>query len=160
VGAEFWVAVGFFILVGLFIYMGVPRMIAASLDQYSEKIRADLDEATRLRREAAALRDEYVRKRQDAEKEARRIVDEARQEAAEMKESMEAKLAEYIKRRTEAVEMRIAQEEKQAVEDVRTAAVDSAAKIAEQVLRKEFAAPDLAAGYLGNEIGNLPAGFQ
>ncbi len=79
--AEFWVAVAFVIFVGVLIYFGVHKLITGALDQRSGRIRADLDEARRLKEEAAALLAEYRRKQQSAEREAAQIVAGAKAEA-------------------------------------------------------------------------------
>ena len=56
---EFWVAVGFVILMGVFAYVGVHRTVLTALDHRSERIKAELDDARRLKQEAANLLDEY-----------------------------------------------------------------------------------------------------
>ena len=68
--AETWVAVAFVIFVGVMIYFGVHTLVVNALDQRSGRIRAELDEARRLKDEAAALLAEYRRKQQTAEREA------------------------------------------------------------------------------------------
>ena len=52
---EFWVAVAFVILMGLFAYLGVHRTVLQTLDHRSERIKSELDEARRLKEEAAKL---------------------------------------------------------------------------------------------------------
>jgi len=64
--AEFWVAVAFVIFVAGLGYLGVHKMVAKSLDDRADRIKAELDEARRLKDEAAALLAEYQRKRQQA----------------------------------------------------------------------------------------------
>ena len=68
--AETWVALAFVLFVGLLGYLGVHRMITKSLDDRAARIKAELDEARKLKDEAAALLAEYQRKRQTAEGEA------------------------------------------------------------------------------------------
>ena len=51
--AEFWVALGFFVFLGLLGYLGVGRMITKSLDERASRIKAELDEAKKLKDEAA-----------------------------------------------------------------------------------------------------------
>ncbi|MFL5103116.1 MAG: ATP F0F1 synthase subunit B, partial [Xanthobacteraceae bacterium] len=46
---ETWVAIAFVILMGLFAYLGVHRMLLKALDNRSERIRGELDEAKRLK---------------------------------------------------------------------------------------------------------------
>jgi len=55
---EFWVAVAFVILMGVFAYFGVHRTLLTALDHRGERIKAELDDARRLKEEAAKLLDE------------------------------------------------------------------------------------------------------
>ena len=64
---EFWVAVAFFVFVAFLGYIGAHRMILSSLDQRRDKIKAELDEARRLREEAEKVLVEYRRRQHDAE---------------------------------------------------------------------------------------------
>ena len=52
---EFWVAISFVGFVALIIYFGAPKMIAKALDDRADRIRAELEEARRLREEAQNL---------------------------------------------------------------------------------------------------------
>ena len=53
--AEFWVAVAFVILMAIFAYVGVHRTVLKALDHRSERIKAELDDARRLKDEAGKL---------------------------------------------------------------------------------------------------------
>ena len=66
---EFWVAVAFVILLGVFAYVGLHRTVLTALDHRSERIKAELDDARRLKQEAANLLEEYKAKRTSAERE-------------------------------------------------------------------------------------------
>ena len=79
--AETWVAIAFVIFVGVLIYFGVHKLIVSALDQRAGRIRGELDEARRLKDEAAALWAEYRRRQQTAEREAAEIVAGAKAEA-------------------------------------------------------------------------------
>ena len=74
--AEFWVAVAFVIFLGVLGYVGVHKMIIDALDKRGARIKAELDEARKLRDEAQTLLAEYQRKTANAEREADAIVDE------------------------------------------------------------------------------------
>ncbi len=78
---ETWVAVAFVIFVGGLGYLGVHRMLTNALDNRAAKIKADLDEAARLREEAQRVLADYQRKQRDALKSAEEIVAHARAEA-------------------------------------------------------------------------------
>ena len=52
---ETWVAIAFVILMVLFAYLGVHRTVLTALDHRAERIKAELDEARRLKEDAAKL---------------------------------------------------------------------------------------------------------
>ena len=74
---EFWVGVGFVLVLALLFWKGVPGMVGKILDQRAAVIAAELEEAKRLRAEAAALLADYQKRAKSAEAEARGIIDAA-----------------------------------------------------------------------------------
>jgi len=134
INAEFWVAVAFLIFVGLMIYWGFHRTILDALDRRGARIKAELDEAQRLKEEAATLLAEYRRRHEEAEREAQAIIDGARAEAERVAAEAKAKTEEFIARRTRMAETKISQAEAQALADVRAAAAETAVAAAEKIL--------------------------
>jgi F-type H+-transporting ATPase subunit b len=134
--AEFWVAVAFVLFIGVLGYFGVHKLVLSSVDQRRDKIKAELDEARRLKEEARALLAEYQHKQHEAEEEAAGIIAGAKAEAERMVIEANAKMEEFVARRTKMAETKIAQAEAQAVSDVRAAAADAAVAAAEKVLRE------------------------
>lgn len=130
----FFVAVGFILFVLLLGYMGVHKKLTGALDERSDKIRAELAEAQRLREEAAAVLASFEKKRAEAEAEAQAIVTQARAEAEQLARDTADRMAEFVARRTKQAEGKIAAAEAQATQDVRAAAADAAVKAAEIVL--------------------------
>jgi F-type H+-transporting ATPase subunit b len=152
--AEFFVAVAFVILVAILIYVGAHRMIINALDERSGKIKAELDDARRLKDEAQALLAEYKRKQSEAEHEAAGIIAGARAEAERLAAEAKAKSEEFLARRTKVAETKIAQAEAQAVADVRNAAAEAAVAAAEKIL-KETVKGKVADDLLGKGIAEL-----
>ena len=72
--ATFWATAALFLFFALIAYLKVPGMMTKALDDRSDKIRNDLEEARRLREEAQQLLAEYQRKRKEAEQEAEGII--------------------------------------------------------------------------------------
>ncbi len=136
--AEFWVAAGFtcFVLLAIF-YFKSHTKVGAALDARGARIRDELDEAERLRREAAAVLASFEGKRAQAEKEAAGLVDQARQEAELIAKEAEERLSDFVRRRTAQAEQKIANAEVQAMAQVRAAAADAATAAAEIVLRED-----------------------
>ena len=63
----FFVALGFVIFVLLLGYLGVHKTLTKTLDDRAAKIQHELDEAKRLRTEAAAVLASYEARRAEAE---------------------------------------------------------------------------------------------
>lgn len=123
--AEFWLTVAFVIFVGL-LFRPVTRMITSALDDRSDAIAKELDEAARLAEETQAALAEYQRKQRDAVKEAEEILTRAEAEAKRMGEAAAQGLAAALERREQLAIEKIAQAEARAIEEVRNAAVDIA----------------------------------
>lgn len=146
--AEFWVAVAFVIFVGVLGYLQVHKRLVKGIDDRRERIKAELDEASRLKAEAEALLATYRRKQQEAEREAETIVASATAEAERLTAEAETKIEEFVARRTKMAESKIAQAEAQALADVRSAAAELAVAAAERILTrtvKDKVADDLLA---------------
>lgn len=141
--ATVWATVALFIFLGVVIYLKVPAMISKALDARAAKIRSDLDEARRLREEAQALLAEFRQKRKEAEKEAADIVAAAKREAELLLADAHKKTEDYVSRRTAMAEQKIAQAEREAVNEVRSSAVDIAVEAARKLLADN---PEIKAG--------------
>lgn len=132
--ATFWALIALLIFLAIVLYMKVPGMIGRSLDARAAKISAELDEAKRLREEAKQLLGEYQRRRKEAEKEAEDILAAAKREAGQLVEDAQKRTEEYVARRTVLAEQKIAQAEREAVNEVRSSAVDIAVEAARKIL--------------------------
>jgi F-type H+-transporting ATPase subunit b len=153
---EFWVAVGFVIFVGVLVYVGVPKMIIGTLDDRAKRIKAELDEARRLRDEAQALLADYQRRQREAEGEAQAIITSAKAEAERTAAEAKTKVEEFVARRTKMAETKIAQAEAQAVADVRAAAAEAAVTAAEKILTQSVKG-DVADRLIAQGIGDVKA---
>jgi F-type H+-transporting ATPase subunit b len=131
---ETWVAIAFVILMGAFAWLGVHRTMFTALDHRSERIKAELDDARRLKDEAAKLLAEYEARRASAEREAADIVTDARAQAERIAADAKAKMEDFVARRTKTAESKIALAEAQALADVRAAAAEAAVTAATTVL--------------------------
>jgi len=131
---ETWVAVAFLILMGVFGWLGIHRKVLTALDHRADRIRAELDDARRLKEEAAKVLAEYKTRRASAEREAGEIVANARVEAERIAADAKTKMEDFVARRTKTAESKIALAEAQALADVRAAAADAAVQAASIVL--------------------------
>ena len=132
--AEFWVAVAFVLLMAVFAYFGIHRTVLKALDNRADRIRAELDEARRLKDDAAKLLAEYKARHAKAEAEAQDIIASAKAEAERIASEAKTKLEDFVARRTKTAESKIALAEAQALADVRAAAANAAVMAASTIL--------------------------
>jgi len=123
--AEFWVFVAFVILVGA-LFKKIYAALTSGLDARAARIKAQLDEAEKLREDAQSLLAEYQRKQHAAADEAQGIVAQAKAEAERLREQAQADLEHALKRREQQAIEKIAQAEAEALGEVRNQAVDLA----------------------------------
>ena len=138
---EFWVAVAFVILMILFAYLGIHKTALKALDHRSERIKAELDDARRIKEEAAKLLADYKARRASAEREAEEIISNAKAEAERIAADAKAKMEDFVARRTKTAESKIALAEAQALADVRAAAAEAAVTAATSILSQAVKGP-------------------
>ncbi|HXE17456.1 MAG TPA: F0F1 ATP synthase subunit B [Stellaceae bacterium] len=137
--AEFWVAVAFVIAFGFLAWKAGP-VVTKMLDDRAAKIKADLDEAARLRDEARRTLIDFQQKQRDAMKEADGIVAQARLEAERVAQQAERDLAASIERRQKQAVEKIALAETKALAEVRNQAVDVAIAAVRRILADDLGA--------------------
>src|SRR6266566_9499769 len=93
---ETWVAIAFVILMIVFAYVGIHKTVLTALDHRAERIKAELDDARRLKEEAAKLLGEYKTRRASAEREAEEIISGARAEAERVAAEAKTKLEDFV----------------------------------------------------------------
>jgi F-type H+-transporting ATPase subunit b len=157
--AEAWVAVAFVLFLGILVYVGAHRRVIDGIDQRQARIKAELEEARRLREEAQALLVEYQRKRHDADREAEAIIATANAEAERLAAEGKTRLEDFVARRTKMAETKIAQAEAQALADVRSSAADAAVAAAEKIL-STTAKGKIGDDLLARGIADLRKGFN
>ena len=129
-----WVALAVLIVFVLLIWKKVPGAVGRALDSKIELIRDQLAEAESLRKEAEALKAEYEAKSAAADQDRKALLERAKQEADEIIAKAKTDAEALIKRRTRMAEEKIAAEERAAVDQLRSAAADAAAKAAAKII--------------------------
>lgn len=135
---EFWVGVGLLIFLGI-VWWKARAMIAGMIDSKAVTIKADLDEAARLRAEAEAMLADIRAQRDQAERQAAEMLKAAEEDAKRLAIEAKAKLDDQIARRAALAERKIASAEAQATADVKAAAAELAALTAEKILAARLA---------------------
>ncbi len=150
---ETWIAVAFLAFLAV-AAKPIFRAVVKGLDARAERIRNDLAEAERLRREAEALLADYQAKQRAAAEEAAGMLARAREEAQVLKKEAAANLEALLKRRERMALDKIAQAEAEAKAEVQARAVDLAVAAAALVLEQQAAGP-LSARLIDQAIGEL-----
>jgi F-type H+-transporting ATPase subunit b len=115
--SKFWVLIPVLLFLALIFYKGALKALNASLDDRADKIKAELEEARRLREEAQQLLASYHRKQKEAEAQAEDIIKQARSDAENMATQARKDLAERLDRRAAQAEAKIANAEAQAMSE-------------------------------------------
>jgi F-type H+-transporting ATPase subunit b len=131
-----WVALAVLAVFAVLIWKKVPAAIGKALDAKIALIRDQLAEAEALRKEAEAIRAEYEAKSASADKDRQALLDRARHEADEIVAKAKRDAEALVERRTRMAEDKIAAEERSAVEQLRAAAADAAARAAAHLIAK------------------------
>ena len=150
-----WVVVAFilfFILFGKRLWGAMASM----LDSRAARVKYELEEASRLRREAEAMLRNAEKQHADAMTEAKALIANARVEAGRVAAAATAEAEGSAKRREKMAVDRIAAAEKAAVDDVRLAAADIATVAARQVLSQGLSV-EADAHLIDQAITQLPA---
>jgi F-type H+-transporting ATPase subunit b len=135
--AEFWVLIAFLIAIAYLVYK-TRTIVTGSLDARAQKIKAELDEAQRLREEAQATLADYQRKQRDALKEAEAIVAQAKAEAERAAAQGARDLDAAVERRKHLAVEKIALTEAKALAEVRNLAVDLAIAALRRALTEDL----------------------
>lgn len=133
----FYVAVGFVIFIALAAKKIWP-LIGKSLDERSNKIREQLEQAARLREEAEALLKQYEAQQKQMLKEAEEIVETAKNDAKAIRDTAARDLKASLERRAAQAEENIARAEAKAVADMRAHLIDVATEATRAVVTKQL----------------------
>ena len=119
----------------MLVYVGAHKKLLEALDQRSARIKAELDEARRLRDEAEqAARRIPAQAERGRARGRRRSSPKPRPRPSGSRPKSKTKMEDFVARRTKMAETKIGQAEAQALADVRAAAADAAVAAAEKIL--------------------------
>ena len=151
----FWVLVAFIGFISVLVYLKVPGMVTKGLDARAEKIKADLEEADALLKEAQDLLASYQKKQREAADEVQEIQARAKEEAERIVENGRTRLKDSLQRREKLAMDRITQAEASAVDEIRARTVDIALDATRDLLAENLS-DDKANVMLDDSIKELP----
>lgn len=157
---RFYVAISFvlfFVLFGRKLW----GAIAAVLDARADQVRSNLDEASRLRREAEKMLEDATREREQALAESRALIERSRAEAANIAETARRDAEAVAARREQMARDRIAASERAAIREVREMAADAAIQATRSLLTQHLAGESAgASALLDRGISDLPQALK
>lgn len=132
--ATVWVSLAMAVFIVLLLVKKVPGLIGGALDNRIAQIKAQLEEASKLRAEAEALKAEYEAKLAAAAGEADAMRKSAEHEAETLLEDAKASAAALVIRRQKMAEDKIGAAERSAVTAIRARAVNAATRAAADLI--------------------------
>jgi F-type H+-transporting ATPase subunit b len=153
----FWEWVALILLLAL-IWRPLQRALLKALDGHSARVQSELAEAKELRESAQSLLNEHKRQLAQGGEQARAIVERAKEEARRQTERHQEELEVSLRRRTEQAQGRIAQEEAQAVQELRAHTARLAIRTTERLLAGQMDSAqgkklvDQAIGEIGRKL--------
>ena len=132
-----WVAVSFVVFVAL-VWRKVGATLSDMLDERSAKIRADLDEAQKLRDEALAELKNYQRMHREAADEAKAIVKAAEVTAERIRETAQKKAVATVKRLEQQADAKIKAAEANMLAELRDRAASLAIATATEIITSKL----------------------
>jgi F-type H+-transporting ATPase subunit b len=153
-----WVGVAFILF---FVIFGrrLWAVISKLLDDHTAAVRAELEEASRLRREAETMLRDAKARRVAALAEAKALIEGAKAQAERVSAATAAEAAESASRRERMAMDRIAAAEKAAVDEVRQTAAEIATVAARRLLAEGLTA-EADAGLIDHAIAGLPQALR
>ncbi len=149
-----WELVSFLLFFVVLVRIGWPR-IAAMLDARADRVKAELEEASRLRIEAEQLLKQAEADRAAALKEAEQLLARAKAEAERVAAAAAAEAEAAAKRRERMAMDRIAAAEAHALTEVRNAAAEIATAAARSVIAEQMD-PATDAKLIDQSVADLP----
>ena len=133
IDSTFWVAVSFFIFFGGLIYLKVPQKINDLLTKMIVDIKKEIDESEKLRTESKELLVKAKNKLDSAEKEKKRIIDDAKSDAERLIIEMNDKFHKSSELKKNLAQNKINQMKDNAIKDIKNTsikiAIDSVKKV-------------------------------
>ena len=152
--ATFFVALSFVLFVIFVIWAGLPSTIIKSLDDRSEQIKKELDEARILHEEAQKLLATEKRKLEQCDAEVEEILKQASEQASLITEKSNNLLKEEIQRKQKQADLKIAQARDEAIREVKDKASELSLIIAKEYL-KENIDDNVASDLIEKSISDL-----
>lgn len=132
-----WVAISFALFVFLIIKVA-GKKITGALDARIAQIKADIETAERLKKEAQDLLVDFENKQKAAQMTADKIIEEAKKSAQLVQDAAEADMAQTMQRREAQLVERLKRIEEKAIADIQNHAADLAIAATREIVIKSL----------------------
>lgn len=132
-----WVAVGFALFI-ILVWRKAGAAVASVLDNRSDKISAELDEAKKLRKDAADELKKFEGLKKEAEAEAKTIISNALSAAERIREEAEIRVKDSLARREAQANAKIKAAENALISELRSTAASLAVEAARDVITSKL----------------------
>lgn len=151
----FWVGAAFCLTIA-FLIKTSGKSIAQALQARSDAIARRLDDAKKLREDAAKLLADYTEKQASLDAETEKMLLRAREEAERLKTSLRSEFDETLKKREEAVDLRLKRAADDAVRTIRDEALDVSVRAVRSALTERLSG-QAGDDFLAAAIEKLPS---
>ena len=134
IDATFWVAVSFLLFFGGLIYLKVPQKINEILSKLITDIKNEIDESEKLRTEAKILLDNSQAKLSSAQKESKKIIDEAKKESENLIIEMNNKFHKSSEIKKTLAENKISQMKEAALKEIKESSIRLAMESVKKII--------------------------
>lgn len=150
-----WGAGSFFVLLAVLWRFLLPA-VQRGMENRTNRIRENLDEAERTKSEAQRVLEDYQRQLADARNESARIIEETRQTAEQMRRDLMARAEEEVRELRERTQAEIAAARERALVELESQVSNMAIDLAEKVIESNLDRDTqlrLIEGYI-NQVGS------
>lgn len=157
--ASFFVALSFGIVVLIGLKLGLHDRVILALDTRAATIKADLDDARKLREEALAVLGDYKKRALEVEKDVLVLIEQAQEDAKLIAQDAGIAMQARLERRTEQAEEKIARMEAQLIQEIRRTSANLAVEAAALLIADKMTAAQ-SHNLVKNTINDLAKNFH
>tara|TARA_B100001250_G_scaffold312254_1_gene274268 strand:+ start:413 stop:910 length:498 start_codon:yes stop_codon:yes gene_type:complete len=132
--ATFWVAVSFVIFFGALIYFKIPRKINELLSNMITDIKKEIDESEKLRAQTKSMLDEAQKKLDTADKEANKILKQAKDDSEKLVIEMNEKFYNSSEIKKNAAQQKINQMKENAIKNIKNTSIKIAVESVKKII--------------------------
>ena len=132
--ATFWVAVSFVIFFGALIYFKIPRKINELLGNMITDIKKEIDESEKLRAQTKSMLDEAQKKLDTADKEANKILKQAKDDSEKLVIEMNEKFYNSSEIKKNAAQQKINQMKENAIKNIKNTSIKIAVESVKKII--------------------------